>query len=51
MTLGKPAIALVALIVTGVLAVVAVKHRALAGLREQNAALGQRLEQLRRLEA
>jgi hypothetical protein len=51
MTLGKPAIALVALIVTGVLAVVAVKHRALAGLREQNAALGQRLEQLRRLAA
>lgn len=51
MTLGKPGIALAALIVTVVLAVVAVKHRTLAGLREQNAALGQRLEELRRLEA
>ena len=51
MTLGKPGIALAALLITGALAVVAVKHRALAGLREQNAALGQRLEQLRRLEA
>jgi hypothetical protein len=51
MTLRKPGIALAALIVTGVLAVVALKHRTLAGLREQNAALGHRLEQLRQLEA
>jgi len=51
MTLGRPGIALAALIVTGVLAVVAVKHRALAGLREQNRVLGQRLEELRRLAA
>ena len=52
MRLKKPGFAvLAALIVTGVLAAVAVKHRALAGLREQNAALGQRLEELRRLAA
>ena len=51
MTLGKPGIVIAALIVTGMLAVVAVKHQAMAGFREQNAALGQRLEQLRRLAA
>jgi len=51
MTLGKPGIALTGLLIAGALAVVALKHRALAGLREQNAALRQRLEQLRRLEA
>jgi hypothetical protein len=51
MTLGKPGIALTGLLIAGVLAVVALKHRALAGLREQNAALRQRLEQLRQLEA
>jgi hypothetical protein len=51
MTLGKPGIALAALLIAGVLAVVALKHHALAGLREQNAALTQRLEQLRQLEA
>ncbi len=43
--------ALAALIITGGLAVVALKHQTLGGLREQNLALGQQLEQLRRLEA
>jgi hypothetical protein len=42
--------ALFALILTGVLALVALKHHTLAGLREQNRALGQRVEQLQRLE-
>ena len=43
--------AIAALIFIGALVVVALKHQTLAGLREQNAALGQRLEQRRRLEA
>jgi hypothetical protein len=43
--------ALAALLITGALVVVALKHRAVAGLREQNRVLGQRLEELRRLEA
>ena len=52
MRLKKPGFtAIAALILTGALAVVALKHQTLAGLRQQNAALGQRLEQLRRLEA
>ena len=52
MRLRKPVFAvLAALILTGGLAVVALKHQALVGLRQQNAALGRRLEQLRRLEA
>jgi hypothetical protein len=51
MTLRKPGIALVALIVMGALSVVALKRQALAELRGQNAGLGQRLEQLRRLAA
>jgi hypothetical protein len=51
MTFRRPGIVIAALIVTGVLAVVALEHQALAGLRKQNVALGQRLEQLRRLEA
>ena len=52
MRLRKPVFAvLAALILTGGLAVVALKHQALVGLRQQNVALGRRLEQLRRLEA
>ena len=50
MRLKKPGFtAIAALILTGAVAVVALKHRALAGLRERNATLGQQLEQLRRL--
>ena len=48
----KPGLcALAALIVTAMLAVVALKHRTRVGLREQNQILGERLEHLRRLEA